>query len=40
MIPKALDKVELTDLQALIGNARESKTLEFKRTLSKLAPLK
>jgi hypothetical protein len=34
MLPKPIDQIDLTDLQALLGNAQESKTLEFKRELA------
>ena len=33
MLPKSLDKIQLADLQRLIGNVRESKTLEFKQSM-------
>jgi Schlafen, AlbA_2 len=33
VIPKPLEKITLEDLQALLGRARENKTLEFKREL-------
>jgi hypothetical protein len=33
MISKPLDQIRLPDLQAVVGNARESKTLEFKQAL-------
>lgn len=33
MLPKALDYIELNDLERLIGNVRESKTLEFKQSM-------
>ena len=33
MIPKPLSQIQLTDLQSLIGNVRESKTIEFKQAM-------
>ena len=33
MIPKSVGQIELGDLKALIGNAREGKTIEFKQQL-------
>jgi hypothetical protein len=35
MLPKALEQIDYAALQALIGRARESKTLEFKREIPK-----
>lgn len=34
MIPKPTAQISITDLNALVGNVRESKTIEFKRELS------
>jgi hypothetical protein len=33
MLPKSLDHIQLADLRGLIGNVRESKTLEFKQAM-------
>ena len=35
---KRLDQLEVADLQGLIGSARESRTIDFKRDLPEQAP--